>query len=366
MTIEKVKVAKRVEGKELEYALNNTPSRTIVKNCEKFIGKKINSLTIIKVFSLFSETNRRSNYFLLKCICPNCNNYHKIEEATIRKEKANINLHCNCSLDKQIKEVQEIFHIKHEESEENNKYCSYCESWRPESYFNGKGRYCDCCNYVSCYKVKVGLSFEDIMRDWNPETHKPDTKKLPYFKGNNTKGYTVRGFTYVDSDKYEKLSQVLWIFTSGYVKTNYSKENLIRLGKEEDYIPIKERDFHNHTPLQNMVLGIRTGHVEVGDHIKGYTLDNRFINLRVADINLNCRNSRKTKKITSSVYKGVTWRDRDNNWGVQTMFNGVYKNLGKFKEEEDAARAYDNYLRSLDLEGSLFNFPLEEEGSVFR
>ncbi len=46
-------------------------------------------------------------------------------------------------------------------------------------------------------------------------------------------------------------------------------------------------------------------------------------------------------KNTSSVYKGVSWDKVNCKWVVRIKVAGVYKNMGLFKIEKEAAEAYN-------------------------
>jgi hypothetical protein len=48
-----------------------------------------------------------------------------------------------------------------------------------------------------------------------------------------------------------------------------------------------------------------------------------------------------TKKKGTSRFKGVFWSTRDEKWLVRLRFNGRRITIGKFDDEEEAARAYD-------------------------
>jgi len=74
------------------------------------------------------------------------------------------------------------------------------------------------------------------------------------------------------------------------------------------------------------------------DHINGNTLDNRRCNLRFATNAENLRNMRI--RGGSSKYKGV-YLLRPGVWRAHIMCNYKKQNLGNYRNEQDAARAYN-------------------------
>lgn len=77
------------------------------------------------------------------------------------------------------------------------------------------------------------------------------------------------------------------------------------------------------------------------DHKDGNGLNNcRSTNLRLCTNTQNNRNRRPVKGSTSK-YKGVHWEKARDRWLAQIKVDGSKINLGRFKNEEDAARAYD-------------------------
>ena len=97
-------------------------------------------------------------------------------------------------------------------------------------------------------------------------------------------------------------------------------------------------------------------HAPIFDHVNGDNLDNRRENIRPADLFKNAQNARKTKKKTSSKYKGVYQRKRAKPWVAQISAYGAYYNLGSFITEEEAARAYDQKAKELHGEFARTNF----------
>tara|TARA_R100001530_G_scaffold129889_1_gene100468 strand:+ start:342 stop:833 length:492 start_codon:yes stop_codon:yes gene_type:complete len=79
---------------------------------------------------------------------------------------------------------------------------------------------------------------------------------------------------------------------------------------------------------------------ELIDHVNHNGLDNRRSNLRVCTRKENSRNC--VSRIGKSKYKGVSWHKASKLWHARIMVDRKSKNLGYFKNEEDAGRAYNN------------------------
>lgn len=93
--------------------------------------------------------------------------------------------------------------------------------------------------------------------------------------------------------------------------------------------------------LHRLVAGAEKG--QKVDHINGNTLDNRKENLRIVDHTVNMQNTRKRKNATSR-HKGVCWSPQRNAWRARLYSHRVTKELGYFKNESDAAKAYNDAL----------------------
>ncbi|MBA7655390.1 hypothetical protein ES703_63294 [subsurface metagenome] len=94
------------------------------------------------------------------------------------------------------------------------------------------------------------------------------------------------------------------------------------------------------------------------DHINYNGLDNRKANLRLATLTQNNRHTRRTMNPGSSKYKGVCWYNREKRWAVRITANGKNIPLGYFKDEIEAAKAYDKAARKYHGDFAALNFPL--------
>ena len=81
-------------------------------------------------------------------------------------------------------------------------------------------------------------------------------------------------------------------------------------------------------------------HKRCVDHIDGSRTNNHWENLRYATHSENLMNKRG-HKTTSSVYKGVSFDKTSGKWVVRIKVDGVYKNMGLFEIEKEAAAAYN-------------------------
>jgi len=76
------------------------------------------------------------------------------------------------------------------------------------------------------------------------------------------------------------------------------------------------------------------------DHIDGNPSNNRIENLRSASRVENMCN-RKPNKTSTSRWKGVNWYPRYGMWVVRIQVNNVRKCIGYFRDEINAATAYN-------------------------
>ena len=96
------------------------------------------------------------------------------------------------------------------------------------------------------------------------------------------------------------------------------------------------------------------------DHRNGNGLDNRRCNLRLCTRSQNAVNSAGPKG-GSSQYKGVYWSKQKQRWIAEVRCNDRKYRIGRFRNEQEAARAYDEAALRLFGEFARLNFPLEAQ-----
>ena len=150
-------------------------------------------------------------------------------------------------------------------------------------------------------------------------------------------------FAMVDDEDFERVSRFKWSGLRGTSKTVYA-------------IRSSERDKHSGKRktiyLHREILGA-TGPV---DHRDMNGLNNTKHNLRVSDRSKNMANTVKISGTTSK-YKGVTFSKRDAVYFSRIGFDNKITHLGNFKNEDDAAKAYDRAARNLFGTFARLNFP---------
>ena len=104
--------------------------------------------------------------------------------------------------------------------------------------------------------------------------------------------------------------------------------------------------------IHRHILG--TDALEV-DHINHNGLDNRRANLTPCSSSHN--HLRRRPQGGSSKYKGVSWDKSNSKWIAYIKINQHNYHIGLFKEEINAAKAYDEVLYDWDS-GALGNFPI--------
>lgn len=136
----------------------------------------------------------------------------------------------------------------------------------------------------------------------------------------------------VDDNDYDIISKYSWYLSGDYAITNMKFNNKkIKVGM--------------HRFIMNC-----TNNMEV-DHIDHNSLNNQKSNLRIVTKSQNAMNKKPYKKQRgcSSKFKGVSWTKANKKWLSHIGLNNKQIHLGYFKNEIDAAKAYNK--RAIELHG---------------
>ncbi|MFH1369793.1 MAG: HNH endonuclease [Planctomycetota bacterium] len=172
-------------------------------------------------------------------------------------------------------------------------------------------------------------------------------------------GYTFRKiylgegeFTIVEPPDYYAYGKFKWVLSgTGY---NLYAVREVKIG------PKKTKRVYMHREIMKFPKR------KLVDHRNNDGLDNRRANLRLATYSQNAINRPKTKSKTSSKYRGVCFCQGRRNWSAIIRVNGKQMWLGRFKNEIDAAKAYDRMAVKHHGEFAKLNFPKEIERSPKR
>lgn len=145
---------------------------------------------------------------------------------------------------------------------------------------------------------------------------------------------------FVSPEDYERLADHHWfLLKSGYVvRSQY-------LGRRKQATVYMHREVLQAQPS------------DVVDHKNGQRTDNRRENLRFCSISENAGNAKAVK--SSSSFKGVSRDNQKQAWLAQISISCKHYYLGVYKNEEEAARAYDAAARFYFGEFAHPNFPAE-------
>jgi len=150
----------------------------------------------------------------------------------------------------------------------------------------------------------------------------------------------------VDPEDYPRLSRYKWYATSDKNRGGkvYAERTVWEGGK-------KQRNILMH---REILFGAEVKTRLLADHINGDGRDNRKANLRAATHRQNVWN---TKARGKSKYKGVWQVKGSGKWCARIKVNGRQRNLGRFDDEVEAAKAYDRAAKEECGEFARLNFP---------
>ena len=114
------------------------------------------------------------------------------------------------------------------------------------------------------------------------------------------------------------------------------------------------------TPLRRIIMGVEGRDTRVS-HANGDPLDCRRENLVVRTMAEQVYGTRKMGSVSGRAYtskfKGVSWETWTGKWVAQIRHDGKGRKIGRFRDEVEAAEAYDRAARELFGEHARLNFP---------
>ncbi len=142
----------------------------------------------------------------------------------------------------------------------------------------------------------------------------------------------------IDAEDYERISRHKWYALKDRSGNFYAR----RIRKKTD--PPGSSKVFMHRELLNVPAGMQT------HHKNHKTLDNRKCNIEAVTAAENIHACLKTKKPTTSRYKGVRkhfpdYADGGERWEARISCDGIQYEIGTFRDEVSAAREYDRASR---------------------
>lgn len=165
-------------------------------------------------------------------------------------------------------------------------------------------------------------------------------------------------FALVDDEDFELLNQYKW-----RIQKDYNTFYAVRWQAKKENIIYKRKLIRMHREIMEIEMRRKLESNEHIHHINENGLDNCICNLQIVTQSEHQRLSKKYKNCTtSSQYKGVIWSKKNKIWRASICIDKKTKHLGNFKNELDAAIAYDQFV--LSYFGEKFrpglNFPNED------
>jgi len=150
-------------------------------------------------------------------------------------------------------------------------------------------------------------------------------------------------YAIVDPEDFERLNKHKW--QANKSQNTFYAVRTVRVGEKCISVKMHREVIH---PPDHLVV----------DHINHNGWDNRKANLRHATRSQNNFNRSIIKKEdSSSKNKGVSWKKDKKKWQAQIYVNGQFKFLGYFKNEIQAAKAYDEAAKKHYGQFACLTFP---------
>ena len=150
-------------------------------------------------------------------------------------------------------------------------------------------------------------------------------------------------YALVDGKDFECLNQYKWCVHKRKFTYYAVRNTKVKNGKQRTIL------------MHRQILGMLPGIMEI-DHKNHNGLDNRKSNLRICTVTQNQHNQKLCNRIGTSQYKGVCWDKSNKKWLVSIQYNGKRINLGRFTNEIEAAKIYDQKAKNLFGEFAYTNF----------
>lgn len=144
-------------------------------------------------------------------------------------------------------------------------------------------------------------------------------------------------FALIDDEDFEMVSLFKW-YASKIGYTFYAISDITTNKKKIMLL------------MHRLIMNLKP-HEQI-DHKDRNGLNNQKSNMRFCTQAQNLMN-RRSNKNSSSEYKGVHWHIRDKKWIARIKINKKSIHLGYFKDESEAARAYNK--KAIELFGVFAN-----------
>jgi len=160
-------------------------------------------------------------------------------------------------------------------------------------------------------------------------SNQDNTKKIPLSQGK---------FALVDAEDYERLMKYNWCASWN--------------GRNNGWIVHRQSAKRDISMTREIMLPPRGARVMFKDHD---SLNLRRANLQIVS-HSESRQHGRLRKNKTSIYKGVHWDKESQKWRALIEKDGKHYYLGRFSNEEDAARTHDEKALELYGDTALLNF----------